>query len=582
MYTAPFVCFLQHRYFRLLFTALAIFKFGVAIYVATSSGNIGVLRFQDFQLSIMNISQEQYSAIKPVIVNMMYKGCQVSSASQAAMSDQVLNISYPEPSPIDGLDLTWMPEFNSPELYVMLKGSTDHGTSWTLAGSSSYTWDESGFHNLDHGGATVTDGKMVVRFRPPWPFYVICIVSPCIGAVAWAVTLLCARFRSVAAARRVALASLTALTIICAAAAAGYALIGRTREAAAPLVSCGCAALVAAALWRAEPLLAEAAVLAGVLCTAERVATSCAVFDDCAAALRAAPPVTGPTLAAAGAALVLLRRGFCLALRRGVAADGAFYDREWAVFLAAPGAEDALLAAEAGAAALCACAPPAARHYLPTVRPAADGDGGAGGSFIGSGSGGEEGGRPSSFRLGPGPLWTLSFQRLGSLGGGPDRAPVGSLDVLYAQAVAVAPLLRAFCAGVAAACGGELHDARAAALGPGPGPGGGGLCGPGLDRWVRRGWVKAPGRAVRKAAAAGGGGGGGGGDASRVLDVCRGRIRVHSGRQLAAALAAVSAAQPRLVVVVRVRRRLRGGGDGGGLVGGFRVRCRGDVGGDAP
>jgi hypothetical protein len=81
---------------------------------------------------------------------------------------------------------------------------------------------------------------------------------------------------------------------------------------------------------------------------------------------------------------------------------------------------------------------------------------------------------------------------------------------------------------------------------------------------VRRGWVKAPGRAVRKA-------GSGGGDASRVLDVCRARIRVHSGRQLAAGLAAVSEAQPGRVAVVRVKHRLRSAGDAAALVGGFRV-----------
>jgi hypothetical protein len=467
LYTAPFVCFLQHRYFRLLSTALACFKLGLAIFIAISSDNAGVLRYQHYQFSITNISREKYAQEQRFTVDLLYKGCQLSS-SHAMMPNEVLNISYPSPSPIDGFELTWIPEFDAPDLYLELKGSTDHGRSWIIAGSSSYTRDEAGFHNLDNGGAAVRNGKMIVNFRPPWPFYVHHVVSPCVAAVSWVATLLCARFRTVAAARHVALASLAALAIICAAATAGYLVAGRSREAASPLVSCGCAALVAGVLWRAEPLLAEAMVLVGAVLlasTAERVATPCAFLDGCQAALRSAPPVTGPALLAAGVALLLLRRSFCLALRRGVAADGEFYDREWAVFLAAPGAEDALLAAEAGAAALRSYAPGAARHYLPPAQPSGDCDGDAAGSFVAAGGGasgggfeggGETGDRPASLRLGPGPLLPTrslpglliptrslpgppllarSLQRLASFAGDSGRAgvPVSSLDVLYAQ-----------------------------------------------------------------------------------------------------------------------------------------------------
>ncbi len=86
------------------------------------------------------------------------------------------------------------------------------------------------------------------------------------------------------------------------------------------------------------------------------------------------------------------------------------------------------------------------------------------------------------------------------------------------QAVAAVPLLHELCSEWATTACGELD-------GGGGGMGevqqrrqmGGWLC-DSLEAWVRRGWVKSPERAIRKALARRGG------DVSLVVDLCRGRI----------------------------------------------------------
>ena len=98
------------------------------------------------------------------------------------------------------------------------------------------------------------------------------------------------------------------------------------------------------------------------------------------------------------------------------------------------------------------------------------------------------------------------------------------------QAVAAAPLLHDLCGTWAAASCGELDLGGGAAGGAAGGApqqllARGGLCGP-LEGWVRRGWVKPPGRAIRKALARRGG------DVSLVLDVCRGRIVFETPSQV--------------------------------------------------
>jgi hypothetical protein len=142
---------------------------------------------------------------------------------------------------------------------------------------------------------------------------------------------------------------------------------------------------------------------------------------------------------------------------------------------------------------------------------------------------------------------------------------VTSLDQLYTQALGVAPVLWARCAAWAAESGGTIpphdHDGGGCA-GDAAWAGALPAC---LEEWVRRGAVKAPGRAAEKALACYGG------DVSRVVDVCRARMAFDDAGGMLRCLREIRRDAPH-VRVVRAKDRLWPP-DGGRRAAGFRVRA---------
>jgi hypothetical protein len=118
-----------------------------------------------------------------------------------------------------------------------------------------------------------------------------------------------------------------------------------------------------------------------------------------------------------------------------------------------------------------------------------------------------------------------------------ESCPVASLDQLYAQAAGAGAALHARCRSWAAAAGARIDDLDLASDGAADDSdsvkGRGGLP-PSLERWIRGRWIKAPGRAMRKALACYGG------DVSRLVDVCRGRSVLPDLRAVELCLRAVS------------------------------------------
>ena len=128
------------------------------------------------------------------------------------------------------------------------------------------------------------------------------------------------------------------------------------------------------------------------------------------------------------------------------------------------------------------------------------------------------------------------------------------------QALGAAQLLRDRLATWAAASGGRVHAPPAASSAVGL-PGGEGLAA--IEELVREGLVKPPPRAAAKAVACYGG------DASRLLDLCRGRLAFVRAADLCAAAAAVLV--DRAVETVTVRNGMRPEADAAHSAG-FRVR----------
>ena len=110
--------------------------------------------------------------------------------------------------------------------------------------------------------------------------------------------------------------------------------------------------------------------------------------------------------------------------------------------------------------------------------------------------------------------------------------PVTSLDQLYAQALGVAPLLRARLAAWAAASGGRV-DRPSLQSEPGT-----------LEALIKEGLVKEPMQAAAKAVACHGG------DVSRLLDICRGRLAFKRAANLCTAAEALLADPATEVVAI--------------------------------
>jgi hypothetical protein len=405
--------------------------------------------------------------------------------------------------------------------------------------------------------------------QPAWPLLVeTAVPGLLIGISLLALALFGARGLAHLGARTAAVAcALLALSF--ATAAAGYAALGRPLDAFLPAVNLLASAALAFAIAFDERRLPSALLAAGALAVAGRVAQDTAYADG--ARLLAQPPYLSAALLLAGGALLALRRRSLARALRGVSADAARYDAEWAAGAANPAHAAALARIDALATALSAAArPAAARHLLRArTRPAAAAD------------------SPLAWARSPGLSASRSFRfsnkDLSALDrDGPEALPVASLDQLYAQARAAADILARACAGWAAASGGAVreppHPAAAdIATSAGQLAGGAGPAGP---------WIKAPGRAAAKAAACYGG------DVSRLLDLCRARIAFATPADLARALAALAdsagvggptplapvlpglgAGMVRGVRVVRARSSMRPGSDAAAH-GGFRVRPR--------
>ena len=293
------------------------------------------------------------------------------------------------------------------------------------------SWVEQGVRFTDCRGASSAVsliGWLVVDFRPPWPYFAQHVIGPSLAALGWAATVIRGLRRDIASARRLALSVLCLLSLIALVASAGYLSIQRPPLAFGPLTLSIYSAIAAAALWRAEVLLADACILIGLLAVLLAAAEDCALFADCPHLL-ASPPALGVAALLAGAVFALLRRRFCARLIASIAEDRRHYDCEWREVLALTGSEAALR--ELDALARAAPAGPV-RHLLPSRREPSP----APRALRRTGSSVAAPSLPGAFRSAVS-SFSVSFRSAifapwaDGIG---DEGPVTSLDQLYAQA----------------------------------------------------------------------------------------------------------------------------------------------------
>jgi hypothetical protein len=267
------------------------------------------------------------------------------------------------------------------------------------------------------------------------------------------------------------------LALLNGASALGYAALQLWREAPLPALSSAVYTLFAAAIHLAPERSAVCCACLGAAWFCASLGCGCLLPGDPLEWVLLAPPLPAAAMAALGASSLSRRRRQRRDAAAAAEADAARFDAAWGRMRRREPAELALLEAAVGTAAAHCPAQPARHHsrvrsessVLSLGRRAA-----AAGEASGSGAGGQSAAAAT---------------------------PTRSLDQLYAQAVAVAPLLRVTAGHWAAAADGEVDAAG----------GGGGLEWEAAAPWAGEPLIKGARRAAEKAATCYGG------DVSRLV-----------------------------------------------------------------
>ncbi len=506
-------------------------------------GKYGIVHFAAYRLTLQGGMQNS-SAVSGF--TLLYRGCPVLHRSLSPFE-----IMFPEAVAMDGFHLRTNSSNPGPGPF-RLEGSPDDGVTWLLIGAPNPRLTLRGVRFVPGDGADPS--RTVFDHRPPWTLGVAC------GAHILAGLALCTAAAAVPIASAISRRAAAGCDLLlrlrpgrCAAAlAAGLAALeaarlGRVeqwRDAFQPAAMCAVCCAAAAAFLLAGRHLPLRITAVSIAWAAVRVVDDCAVFSDCGN-LTDNPPYPAAAALLASLAIELAAARAARAARVAAAGDQRRYAAAWDNVRCRESAALQRLASAADGLAAAAC----------------DGANESSGTIVGG-------------QIGP------SASRGTLRQGGPVPA---CLDMLWAQAVGLAPLLALRAAAWADAgggafrlppsasradCGGRRASSASGKAEAGLGVGGkwwagggdlevGG--GGGAEDW--RWLVKDPRRAAWKARSCYGG------DAGRLLDLCRARLVFPDAGGMAACLRTLEADPA--ARVLRVRNGMR---DGGGGVGGFRVR----------
>jgi hypothetical protein len=490
---------------------------------------------------------------------LFFEGCVVFNASTSWRRDR--SFAMFQFSPLDPVDFNEFgltvhnvaPEIDSGAKFLLqIQASEDNGTTWRLVGSSDFRRIVGGLYESERlrflSGLRPLAPQQRFDYRVPWPFALDTLLSTLLLALGCLLVAACGIMARPAHGRAVLLAFCQALSLNQLVVFLGYLTSGYVNESFSPLVYCLFYLAIALVMRFRETQLFIWIIVLALAATFARLVEDCTVFSDCGH-WAVSPPTSSLAFLAAGLLLTLSRERFLARCVAAVADDSRRYAAAWERVLADPGEAAALAQIRAAVERVAGRLPPAAdaRQHMPSGPISRAGSGWTGRAGFGL-----------SVR-------SIHARRDSSRGGSEAKLepqpppqpppPVMSLDQLYAQALGLAPALEARCAEWAAQAGGALRMPAAAAD----------EAGPLFPRAVRRGLLKAPGRAIEKALACYGG------DASRLLDLCRCRLAFPRAADLARCLAVIEADTG--VRVARVSNTLAPDHPAR-LTAGFRVRCR--------
>ena len=456
------------------------------------------------------------SASKILDIQFLRSGCNISKYPNISVIGDPTNvslnlaISLPHLTEFDGFFLTINHEFRCDNIRFQLFGSDGNLTDWRVVGASAYRQRVTGVHFMEKN--VPCNQTISIDYRPPWPLMCFGVLQSAFQTLLCFAICTCGVLNCARVGVLCFVACMFFLAVDTAAVAIGYVSLGIASESIVPFFQFMSYITIASVLCYAQEYFIEAATIWSFVIILVRIASDCAGNDDCENLLADFPSITC-ICAILGSVFVTARlvyvRSTVLAAQPGRMA----LDKRWAEASPAASVSPASLAhlhrLTSRLQAACTVGPPPRqcnrrRLELPSGSSRAGALGASDDSMPG---------RPGIMRVSSGSSVVSQSQHIGplSLGEAPttvpcDRdpeRPVTSLAQLYAQAFAVAALLRQRCRVWAAASGGRvdpLFDSENAAADSEEHPG-------------RE--IKDPGRAAEKALVRYDG------DVSMLLDVCR-------------------------------------------------------------
>jgi hypothetical protein len=539
LYVAPFTNAVKNRAFQFIAITIGTIQFYLWLHAISGIQNYGDQSFQKLKLNWSPPEQSQ-----SVSLSLLFRGCETFSRNLSTNENST--IFFDQTVHMDGLSLTFSDEIvhGSTNLKFSLRGAAGSNSSvYYLVGSSDLRFAKSNVRFLN--APVPMKRKMIFQYHPPWPWY----VTEHLVTIFWALvcfgTGMCGALNAPLAARRISLWGSCGLSLIHVSCAIGYLSLGLSREAFFSWINVFLYTTVSAVLNFKEVYFTDACAVLGIFSVMTRVVSECAVFQDCPFLL-VDPPVSGVGFAILGGVSIVRRSQFFARAVKGVQQDKAAFDATWGELIAAD--RDGLDRIDSAARKVAQSCPSRQARHFNRERSTCTSSGSSVSQMV-----------SRVFQSAPEESATDLFRCKSIPGTTDESAPVTSLDQLYAQSLAVLPILHMHCSRWAERSGGALdHGHRAP-----------GAAEPHADlpetanRWRQYRYLKCPSRAIEKALTCYGG------DVSRLADVCRARIAFDGAAGIAACLDLIWRCSP-CVQVVRIRNGLDSALDSGPL-GGYRV-----------
>jgi hypothetical protein len=576
-FISPFTACIRQSWVQVLMIGTAIFQLVEASNAIITFRSFGVATYSDFRLK-----DTRNSVSGNFSFHLLKDGCSIASR-QISLSVNDSHISLSQPNEVNGFQIilgqsSHVVSTNS----IVLEGSRDR-IGWATVGSSNFRRVAKGIRISDGSPKFDQSLNMKFDFRAPWPLYSNTVVSPFLFAVGCICTALCGAYARLwkvdtqSLGKSIFVGLCFTLALHSFAVGVGYLSLDMKLESFLPFNESIGDLILSAVLGFREMFFFDALRLVALYILACRAVNDCILFSDCSYLLQE-PPVQALACGIVGTVFITIRHRFLVAAINSVNYDRSVLNDKWDRLLEVTSEKRSLEALAAAAERASACVGIHARQLnrarlrtgdeisaghrtwpLSLLRPVPQRRSGTL-PVIGELEGGFcEGERRAAFSaVGGENVWAE-----GTLPGEIDpTSPVQCLDQLYSQALGLALLLRGRCvAWAAASCGAVAMGQTAADQDSETGQ-----RMSAVSEWMRLGFVKSPARAAEKVLVCYGG------DASRLLDVCRGRILFGSAADLARCLELMLAdAAAGAVQIVRIRNSLCESFDAW-VTAGFRVQ----------